>query len=162
MTGGPSQNPIDPIAEGDLRLDARNRFAVELRQRLQRDERSDRPLLEHELADGAPAEMGVDALDQQWPELLHLQREGALHPHDHRRRLRGFTRRRPPPRPVDLERARARRQPLADDLRPERDDGAPGKTLGGKRGRDAVVDQLCERFGGHGCIVGAALVSRKP
>ena len=35
----------------------------------------DRALLDHQLADGAPAEMGVDPFQHDRAELLHLERE---------------------------------------------------------------------------------------
>ena len=68
----------------------------------------DRPLLEDDPADAAPAVMGVDALEHDRREVLHLEREGALDPHHQGRGFRPRARDRRPrgaALPLDLERA---------------------------------------------------------
>src|SRR4051812_43946697 len=107
-----------------------------------------RPLLQDEAADAAPAVMGVDALDQQRRQMLHLEREGALDAHDQGRGLRPRLGIEPalPARPFELHGARGLRQALAGDLRPSRDHVRGRKALRRERRTEAGIDEVGKGF----------------
>ena len=112
---------------------------------------SHRTLLQDDAPDAAPAVMDVHPFDHDRRQVLHLQREGALDPHDERR---GFRPRRRigacgPAFPLDLERLREGGEALADDLGPGDDDVRRGEALRRQEGprQASTKSERWSRFG---------------
>ena len=104
--------------------------------------RGERPLAERDAADAAPAEMGVDALDDDRRGVLRLERERRVDAqHQRRRRDRIRVLARAARRPLDLRRLGVARDVGADDVGPVGDQAHLAEAARGERRRDDAGEQ---------------------
>jgi hypothetical protein len=91
----------------------------------------DGTLFQQDARDAAPAEMGVDALDEDGCEMLQLKCEAGLDPDDQRCRSWAIVHRAVPSprRPLHLDRLRDRGESFAHDVVPKQDKTGLAKTL---------------------------------
>lgn len=112
---------------------------------------SHRPLFQHQTSYGTPAQMPVDAFNDDRRKVLEFERKRTFDPDDKRSGFSGsVTRPVAASWPVNLERARELAQPLADNLGPQGYDLSPGKALLRQHGRKAAINQVGKRFRWHG------------
>jgi hypothetical protein len=111
--------------------------------------RGNRALLQQEARDATPAEVGVDALDDEGREMLQFQRESRLDAHNERRRNWVVFPRVAmlPHRPLHLDRPRHRGEPLADNIVPKQNETGMAKTLPRQNRVDRGLNEVRERPG---------------
>lgn len=117
-----------------------------------RERRCDRTLLQQEARDATPAEVGVDALDDNGSEMLQFQRESRFDT-DHERRWGGAVVRRAVTfarGPLHFDRLRHGGESFADNLVPKQHETRLAKTLPSQNRIDRGLNDVGERPGPRG------------